>query len=284
MSKVWFVTGSSRGLGRHIAEAVLKAGDRLVATARRSEALADLKAEYGDRLLALDLDVRQRDTIVRAVDDGIRAFGRVDVVVNNAGYGAVAAIEEAPEDQFRDQIETNLWGAIHVTRAVLPHLRAQGGGHIFQISSVGGRLGMPGMGAYQTSKWALEGFSEVLAQEVKGFGIHVTLVEPGHMPTDWAGASMVINPTGEAYRSVLEGRLELLNTLSDRSKVVPGSDPAKVARVLVDLSRSSEPPLRLLMGSASVKMILAVDEAKVAETKRWEALSASVDLEEKRGA
>ena len=278
MNKVWFVTGSSRGLGRSIARAVLEAGDSLAATARQPESLEELKAQFGNRLLALRLDVRDVGQVKQAVADAVKVFGRIDVAVNNAGYGNVAAIEEAPEDEFRDQIETNLWGAVHVTRAVLPVMRAQNGGHIFQISSVGGRLGMPGMGAYQTAKWALEGFSEVLSKEVAGFGIRVTLVEPGHMPTDWAGALMTVAEPGAAYREVLAGRIELLDRLRDRSGKTPGSDPDKVARVLVDLAGTTEPPLRLLMGSASVKMILAVDEAKLAETRRWEALSASVDL------
>jgi NAD(P)-dependent dehydrogenase (short-subunit alcohol dehydrogenase family) len=278
MNKVWFLTGSSRGLGRSIAQAVLEAGDTLVATARQPEALNDLQARYGGRLLALRLDVRNVGQVKLAVAEAVKNFGRIDVVVNNAGYGNVAAIEEAPEDEFRDQIETNLWGAIHVTRAVLPTMRAQKSGHIFQISSVGGRLGMPGMGAYQTAKWALEGFSEVLSKEIDGFGIKVTLVEPGHMPTDWAGTSMKVAEPGDAYRDVLAGRIELLDKLRDRSGQTPGSDPDKVARVLVNLAGTAQPPLRLLMGSASVKMVLAVDEAKIAETRRWEALSSSVDL------
>lgn len=276
MGKVWFVTGSSRGLGRSIARAVLEAGDTLAATARNPGPLQDWKKEFGDRVLTLSLDVRDADQVRRAVAETLEAFGRIDVVVNNAGYGNIAAIEEASEDEFRDQIETNLWGAIHVTRAVLPVLRARGGGHIFQISSVGGRTGMPGLGAYQTSKWALEGFSEVLSKEVAEFGIHVTLVEPGHMPTDWAGVSMKVAEPGDAYRTVLSSRMELLETI--RSGSMPGSHPDKVAWALVDVSRLTEPPLRLLMGSASVKMILAVDEAKIAETRRWETLSASVDL------
>ncbi len=278
MSKVWFVTGSSRGLGKSIARAVLEAGDSLVATARRPETLDDLKAEFGDRLLAISLDVRDVGQVKEAVSEAVKVFGRIDVVVNNAGYGNVAAIEEAPEHEFRDQIETNLWGAIHVTRAVLPLMRSQKSGHIFQISSVGGRLGMPGMGAYQTAKWALEGFSEVLSKEVAGFGIRVTLVEPGHMPTDWSGSSMTVAEPGEAYQEVLSGRIALLDRLRDKTGTTPGSAPDKVARVLVNLAGTAEPPLRLLMGSASVKMVLAVDEAKIAETRRWETLSASVDL------
>ncbi len=279
MKKVWFLTGSSRGLGLSIARAVLEAGDNLVATARNPQALEVLKRQYGESLLPLALDVRDPAQSRRAVADAVKVFGRIDVVVNNAGYGNMAAIEEAPEEEFRDQIETNLWGVIHVTRAVLPHLRRQRSGHIFQISSVGGRLGMPGMGAYQTSKWAVEGFSEVLAKEVSGFGIQVTLIEPGHMPTDWAGVSMKVAEPGEDYRAVLTDRIQMLEKMSGRSsEKIPGSDPEKVAQVLVDLAGKPGAPLRLLMGSASVKMVLAMDEGKLAETRKWHSLSSSTDL------
>jgi len=166
MSRVWLITGSSRGLGRAIAEAVLAHGDQLVATARKPEQLDDLRARYGDQVRTIALDVQKPGQAQAAVQAAVAAFGRIDVVVNNAGYGNIVAIEESTEEEFRDQLETNLWGVINVTRAALPVLRTQRSGHIFQISSIGGRIGTPGLAAYQAAKWGVEGFSEVLAQEL----------------------------------------------------------------------------------------------------------------------
>jgi NAD(P)-dependent dehydrogenase (short-subunit alcohol dehydrogenase family) len=279
MKRVWFLTGSSRGLGLSIARAVLEHGDTLVATARNPGVLDDLKQQYGQSFLPLALDVRDPARIRAAVAETMASFGRIDVVVNNAGYGNIATIEEASDEEFRDQIDTDLWGVIHVTRAVLPILRRQRSGHIFQISSVGGRVGNAGLGPYQTSKWGVEGFSEVLAKEVASFGVKVTIVEPGHMPTDWAGSSMKVAEPGEDYRPAMAWRMEMLERLRGLSaQPMPGSNPDKVARVLVELVGTSEPPLRLLMGSASVAMVLAADEARLAETKKWQSLSSSTDL------
>ena len=190
MSKTWLITGSSRGLGRHLAEAVLEAGNNLVATARRTESLNDLVEKYGDRVRVVALDVTDPAAARAAVAATVEAFGRLDVLVNNAGYADVAAIEDMPEADFRAQIEANLFGVVNVTRAALPIMREQGAGHIIQISSVGGRVGVPGLGAYQAAKWAVGGFSEVLAKEVASFGIKITVAEPGGMRTNWAGSSM----------------------------------------------------------------------------------------------
>ena len=190
MSKVWFVTGSSRGLGRNFVEAALSRGDMVAATARNIERLAELVTEYGDAVLPLELDVTDRAGVFEAVKRADERFGRLDVIVNNAGYGLLGAVEELTEQQLRDQLETNLFGAVWVTRAALPYLRAQGGGHIIQISSVGGLAAWPLGGAYHASKWALEGLSESLAQEVAGFGIKVTLVEPASYATDGAAGAV----------------------------------------------------------------------------------------------
>lgn len=199
MSKVFLVTGSSRGLGRQIAEKVLAAGHQLVATARKPETLADLVDQHGSRIRAVELDVTDPAAARAAVRVAVEEFGRLDVVVNNAGYANVASVEDITDADFRAQLDTNLLGVVNVTKAALPVLREQGGGHIIQVSSVGGRMTTPGMSAYQAAKFAVGGFSEVLAQEVAPLGIKVTVLEPGGMRTDWAGSSMTIHPTSPAY-------------------------------------------------------------------------------------
>ena len=280
MSKVWLITGSSRGLGRSIAEAVLAHGDQLVATARNPEQLAGLKQQYGNAVLTVALDVRKMDQAQAAVQAAVETFGRLDVVVNNAGYGNVAAIEEASEEEFRDQIETNLWGVINVTRAALPILRKQRSGYFLQISSVGGRIGGPGLGAYQTSKWAMEGFSEVLAKEAMPFGVKVVIVEPGGMATDWAGSSMHITEPGEDYKASVGWMLELIQQHKKAEALTgssAGSDIGKVAQVLLKIVDEPDPPLRLLMGSDAFQYALANDEARLVETKRWETVTRSTD-------
>lgn len=277
MSRVWLITGSARGLGRAIAEAVLAHGDYLVATARNPQQLADLAGRDSARMLTVALDVRNPQQARDAVAAAVQTFGRLDVVVNNAGYANYATIEEATEDEFRDQIETDLWGVIHVTRAALPVLRQQRSGHIVQISSVGGRLGTPGLGAYQAAKWGIEGFSEVLAKEVSPLGIHVLIVEPGGMPTDWAGSSMRITEPGADYQAVLAPMLSLFR--AGGRTTLRGSDPAKVARVILKVIDEPNPPLRLLVGSDAVRLAIATDEAKLAETRAWQDVSASTDVE-----
>ena len=201
MSSVFFLTGSSRGLGRAIAEAVLDGGHRLVATARDPRSLDDLVASHGDRILALALDVTDAAAAEAAIAAGVERFGRIDVVVNNAGYADLAAVEDVTLEDFRRQIDTNLFGVVNVTKAALPVLREQGAGHIIQISSIGGRLATPGLSAYQSAKWAVGGFSSVLAAEVAPLGIRVTVLEPGGMETDWAGSSMQVPPISEPYRA-----------------------------------------------------------------------------------
>lgn len=184
MSKVWFITGTSKGFGREFARAALGRGDKVAATARNTDTLAELVAQYGDAVLPLPLDVTDRDAVIAAVQATREHFGKIDVVINNAGYGLFGTVEEITEQQLRDQLETNLFGVLHVTQAVLPILREQGSGHIIQISTVGGVAAFPNLGGYHASKWALEGLTESLAQEISGFGIKVTLVEPGAFGTD----------------------------------------------------------------------------------------------------
>src|SRR3954449_4306912 len=192
MSKVWFITGTSKGFGRIWAEAALERGDRVAATARRPETLAGLADRYGEAVLPMALDVTDKAAVDAAVARAHAHFGRLDVVVNNAGYGLFGTIEEVTEEQAREQIETNLFRPLWVTQAVLPILRAQGSGHIIQVSTIGGINAFPNLGLYHASKWGLEGFTQALAAEVEGFGIKVTLIEPAGFSTDWRGPSAVV--------------------------------------------------------------------------------------------
>ncbi|AQZ70088.1 short-chain dehydrogenase/reductase [[Actinomadura] parvosata subsp. kistnae] len=275
MAKTWLITGASRGLGRRLAEAVLDAGNHVVATARDPKQLDDLVARHGDRVRAVALDVTDAAAAVRAVEAATGAFGRLDVVVNNAGYGNSAAIEEMPEDDFRAQIETNLFGVVNVTRAALPVLRAQRSGVFVQVSSIGGRVGgTPGMGAYQTAKFGVEGFSEVLANEVAPFGVKVIIVEPGAFRTDWQGSSMEMHPVGPDYEQTV-GAIHRFRRESDGTQ--PG-DPARAARVIIDVVRDANPPRRLLLGSDAVAAAQKAGELRAAETEKWADVSRSTDF------
>ncbi|WP_345680318.1 SDR family NAD(P)-dependent oxidoreductase [Yinghuangia aomiensis] len=272
MTKTWLITGSSRGLGRAIAEAVLADGHNLVATARHTEPLKDLADRYGDQVRLVTLDVTDAAAARSAVHSAVEAFGRLDVVVNNAGYADMAPIEDMSEQAFRDQIDANLYGVVNVTRAALPVLRGQGAGHIIQISSVGGRVGGPGLGAYQTAKWAVGGFSEVLAKEVAHLGIKVTVAEPGAMRTDWAGSSMATPPVSEPYKQVVEPAIA-------RQRAADGNqtgDPARIARILLDITEAEEPPLRLLLGKDAVRVGRYVAETLAASDAKWREVSESV--------
>ncbi|MFD8725291.1 SDR family NAD(P)-dependent oxidoreductase [Streptomyces sp. NPDC059629] len=271
MSRVWLVTGSSRGLGRAIVEAALEGGDQVVATARRPEQLDDLLARHGDRVLPVALDVTDNQAVHAAVQAGLAAFGRYDVVVNNAGYGDLASVEDTTLDAFRAQIDTNFYGVVHVTKAVLPILRAQGSGHIFQVSSVGGRVGTPGLSAYQSAKWAVGGFSTVLAQEVEALGIKVTVLEPGGMRTDWAGSSMAIPPVSAPYRQTVGQSAALLQDMSGSEP----SEPEVIARIVRDLVGRDDAPVRLLLGADAYAYGLAAGEALAVSDGKWRTLSQS---------
>lgn len=272
MSKVWFVTGSSRGLGRAIVEGALEAGDRVVATARRPEQLADLAERYGDRVLPVALDVTDADNVQAAVRAGLDAFGRFDVVVNNAGYADTAAVEDATVEDFKAQVDTNFYGVVLVTKAVLPILRRQGSGHIFQVSSLGGRIGTVGLSAYQSAKWAVGGFSSVLAAEVAPLGIKVTVLEPGGMRTDWAGSSMTIPSVSEPYQQTVGELVRMLRSASGGES----SDPAEVARVIRDLAGRDDAPVRLLLGTDALAYAAAAGQALAESDQQWRAVSESV--------
>jgi NAD(P)-dependent dehydrogenase (short-subunit alcohol dehydrogenase family) len=272
MSQVFFITGSSRGLGRAITIAALEAGHLVAATARRPEALSDLVALHGEALLPLPLDVTDPAAAQRAIADAADRFGHLDVVVNNAGYANLGAVEDFSDEDFREQIDTNLLGVVNVTKAALPVLREQGHGHIIQVSSIGGRLATPGLSAYQAAKWAVGGFSEVLAAEVKPLGIKVTVLEPGGMQTDWAGASMTVHPVSEPYVQTV-GRMA---SLHDPAKLALG-DPAKVAQVVLDVSAMDEPPLRLILGSEAYAYATAAAAARAESDAAWRHVSVSTD-------
>jgi NAD(P)-dependent dehydrogenase (short-subunit alcohol dehydrogenase family) len=267
VSRVWFVTGASRGLGRAITVAALERGDRVAATARDGAALADLSEAYGDAVVPLQLDVTDADAARAAVAEAHDRLGRLDVVVNNAGYGLFGYVEELDPQQLRDQLDVNLFGALHVTQAALPFLREQGSGHIVQISSSSGVAAWPGLGGYHASKWALEGLSDALAQEVAAFGIAVTLVEPGPVSTDWRGASAV--------------RADPLPAYDDARAATwhpPGSStPEAVARVVLAVVDADEPPLRILVGDLAADAVLPMTEARLAVWRTWETLGRSAD-------
>ena len=281
MSQVFFLTGSSRGLGRQIAEAALAAGHQLVATARRPDALADLADRYGSRILPVALDVTDPDAAVVAVTAGAEAFGRIDVVVNNAGYANLAAVEDMTLADFRAQVDANLFGVVNVTKAALPLLREQGGGHIIQVSSIGGRLARAGLSAYQAAKWAVGGFSEVLAKEVGPLGIKVTVLEPGGMQTDWAGSSMRVPPISEPYQPTVGAMARLHHDLGSTSAL---GDPAKVARVVLEVAGMAEPPLRLILGSEAYAYATAAARARAEADAAWHHLTVSTDRDDATAA
>jgi len=258
-AKTWFITGTSKGFGRIWAEAALERGDRVAATARDASTLDELVERYGDRALPLQLDVTDRNAVFEAVATAHAHFGRLDVVVNNAGYGLFGAIEEISEQQARDQIETNVFGALWVTQAALPFLRQQGSGHFLQVSSIGGISAFPYLGLYNASKWGLEAFSQSLAAEVKPFGVHVTLIEPGAYGTDWGSASAVVAAPLPAYDWIREAR---------KSRPMTSMDPAATPSAILAVVDAEEPPLRLFLGAAPFS-IMEADYARRKET--WEA-------------
>jgi NAD(P)-dependent dehydrogenase (short-subunit alcohol dehydrogenase family) len=275
MPSVFFLTGSSRGLGRAIAEAVLDSGHQLVATARDPRTLDDLVAAHGDRVLAVALDVTDAAAARSVLAAGVERFGRIDVVVNNAGYADLAAVEDITLADFRRQVDTNFFGVVNVTKAALPVLREQGAGHIIQVSSIGGRLATPGLSAYQSAKWAVGGFSSVLAAEVTPLGIRVTVLEPGGMETDWAGSSMQVPPISEPYRQTVGASAAMHN-----SEAVALGDPVKVAQVVLQIAEMDDPPLRLILGSEAYAYATAAARVQAASDERFQQLSASTDRDD----
>jgi NAD(P)-dependent dehydrogenase (short-subunit alcohol dehydrogenase family) len=262
-SRTWFITGTSRGFGREWTKAALERGDRVAATARDTSTLDDLKTEHGDALLALVLDVTDREAAFGAVRQAHEHFGRLDVVVNNAGYGHFGMVEEISEHEARAQIETNLFGALWVTQAALPFLREQGTGHIVQVSSIGGISAFPSVGIYHASKWALEGISQALAQEVKEFGINVTLVEPGGFSTDWSGPSAKRSDPNPAYDGLRERQQQW------RASNVPG-DPTASAAAIMRVVDANPPPLRVFFGTTPLRIAEADYEGRLTTWREWQ--------------
>ncbi len=273
MTKVWFITGSSRGLGRSLTETVLAKGDQVAATARNTDALKDLFEKYPQQIFPISLDVTNKVEIYKAVVDAVAYFGRIDVLVNNAGFGIIGAVEAFTDEQVRSQLETNLYAPIEVTRAVLPYMRKQRSGYILQISSVGGRVGNAGLAIYQAAKFGLGGFSEALAKEVAPLGIKVTCVEPGGFRTDWAGASMTYAPQIEGYETTVGQRTEFFQS----GKFVAVGDPEKAAKVMVVLAETNEPPVHLVLGSEAAGLLKHADEARKAEFEKWMPVTLSTD-------
>ncbi|WP_402466018.1 SDR family oxidoreductase [Isoptericola aurantiacus] len=256
--KTWFITGTSKGFGRVWAEAALERGDQVVATARNLDSIADLAERYPDTALTVTLDVTDRDAVLAAVAQAKDRFGRIDIAINNAGFGVFGTVEEVSDAQARAQMDTNVFGALSVTQAVLPIMREQGAGHIIQVSSVGGVHAFPNLGIYHASKWALEGFSQSLAAEVAGFGIKVTLVEPGGYGTDWGTASAVHADPNPAYQP-------LRDAMAARRGSTPQGDPVATGPVILQLVDMDQPPLRFFLGKGLAQMIRAEYDNRLTE-------------------
>jgi NAD(P)-dependent dehydrogenase (short-subunit alcohol dehydrogenase family) len=272
-SQTWFITGSSRGFGRSLAIAALRAGDQVVATARKPGQLADLAEQYGGKVLPVALDVTSAAAAASALNAARERFGCIDVVVNNAGYANVAPVETAPEDDFRRQFETNFWGVYNVSKAALPILKAQGGGLVIQFSSVGGRVGgTAGLGSYQAAKFGVDGLTRVLAAETAPFGIRYLVVEPGGFATDWAGASMDVQGIPAEYQATVGA---FANQVRGSS---PAGDPDRAAEILVRIAKRKRLPSHLLLGAGAARMALAYSQKQIDEAGAWQTISASADF------
>jgi NAD(P)-dependent dehydrogenase (short-subunit alcohol dehydrogenase family) len=270
MSKTWFITGTSRGFGRLIAEDALKRGDRVAATARDVSSLTELSDRYGDAVLPIELNVDDHDADFAAVQRAHAHFGGLDIVVNNAGFGHFGYLEEITEEEARAQIDTNLFGALWITQAAVPLLRAQGSGHIIQISSIGGVAAFPSLSLYHASKWGLEGFSEALSNEVAGFGIKVTIVEPSGYATDWGGSSSVHSDPNAAYQPARDAMAE------QSASYVPG-EPEGVARAVLAVADAEEPPLRILCGNTAFDLAHAIYQGRLKTWDDWEETSRAAE-------
>jgi len=268
MAKTIFITGASRGFGKIWAEAFLKRGDNVVATARNVETLNDLVQQYGEAVLPIQLDVNNKTQGIAAVQAAKAKFGSIDVLINNAGYGLFGTIEETSEQQAREQIETNVFGLLWLTQAVLPVMREQGHGHIIQVSSVLGITTLPTLGLYNASKFAVEGLSETLATEVKGFGINVSLIEPNGFSTDWAGSSAAQAEPIAAYDDV---KAAFQASLKDNDF----GDPDATVDAVLKLVDSENPPLRLFLGKVAYPWVKQVYASRLAEWEEWKDVAAA---------
>jgi NAD(P)-dependent dehydrogenase (short-subunit alcohol dehydrogenase family) len=277
MRQTWFITGSSRGLGRALARAALDAGDLVAATARQPAQLEGLIAEYREGVHTIGLDVTDPQAARSAIAEARHHFGRLDVIVNNAGFANVSPIETSEDEDFRAQFETNFWGVYHVSKAAVPVLREQGGGLVMQISSVGGRVGgSPGIASYQAAKFAIDGFSRVLRAETAPFGVKVIVVEPSGFRTDWAGASMTVHDIPEAYARTVG----VMNNRVRQSADGPAGDPTRAAEILVRVAKRRNIPDHLPLGVNAVEGSIRLDQQLLAEDRRWRDVSRSADFAE----
>ncbi len=265
-SKVWLITGTSKGFGKVWAEAALKRGDKVAATARNIEALAELKTFYGNRILPITLDVNNREDCFAAVEQVVKHFGKLDILINNAGYGHFGYVEEISEPEARQQIETNVFGSLWMIQAVLPIMRKQMAGHILQVSSIGGVMAFPSLSIYHASKWAIEGICESLSQEVSQFGIKTTLIEPAAYATDWATASASRSKPINAYNGLREAMLA-------NSGNMPIGNPTATASAILKLVDSENPPLRLFLGKLPLMMIEPTYQKRLATWIEWKEVS-----------
>src|ERR1700682_1064816 len=277
MAKVWLITGSGNGLGRDIAEAALAAGDSVVAGARRTEELAPLVAQYGERVKPVTLEVRNETAARLAVQRAVDTFGRLDVLVNNAGYGQFAPFEQMSAEDFQAVVDTCFYGVVYTTRAAIPVMRKQKSGHIFQVSSVGGRLAVAGNTPYHAAKWAVGGFSDALAMEVAPFGVKVCTLEPGGIRTNWDRRAGQNTPDLlPDYEASVGSMLKMLRSLEGRSE----GDPRKIADVIVKLANSDEVPLRLILGVDAEKRVHHAEAARASEAEKWRHLTLSTVFED----
>ena len=272
--RVWFITGASRGFGKEFAKAALERGERVAATARNTSDVDDLVEAYGDAVLPVRLDVTDRESVDAAVTHAHEHFGRLDVVVNNAGFGLAGGVEEVTDEQLQQQLDVNLFGALWVTRRVLPILREQRSGWIVQVSSIGGLAAFPGFGIYHASKWALEGVSETLAQEVADLGIKVMMVEPSGFRTDWAGNSMTRAEPIEDYDSVLG---EFHERMKEENNGTQPGNPEKAAAALIDALDADEPPFRLLLGNRAFDTAVDRYESRLEGFRKIESIARGAD-------
>jgi NAD(P)-dependent dehydrogenase (short-subunit alcohol dehydrogenase family) len=275
MSKVWLITGASRGLGLSILEAALQSGGKVLATARDTARFADLQARYGENMATFKLDVTNERQAQEAVSEAVRRFGRLDVLVNNAGYGHIQPFEHVPAEDFRAQIETNLFGVVSLTRAAIPVMRAQGGGHIFQLSSAGGRISSPGLSAYQAAKWAVGGFSDVVGKEVAPFGIRICTLEPGGMRTDWGHEA---RSTLEQLPKDYQASMAEFKALMDAYVGHEVGDPERIAKLIVDLTSRTTLPARLVLGSDAWQVVNAEEQAREDTKQRWKPVTLAADF------
>jgi NAD(P)-dependent dehydrogenase (short-subunit alcohol dehydrogenase family) len=276
MAKVWLITGSGNGLGRDIAEEALAVGDSVVAGARRIEELDPLVAQYGERIRPIKLEVRDEAAAKAAVRLAVDAFGRLDVLVNNAGYGQFAPFEQMSAEDFQAVVDTCFWGVIHTTRAAVPVMRKQKSGHIFQVSSVGGRFAIAGNSPYHAAKWAVGGFSDALAMEVAPFGVKVCTLEPGGIRTNWARrAAQDMPELLPDYEPTVGQIYQLLRTIEGHQE----GDPRKIARVVLQLADSGEVPVRLILGADAEKRVQRAEAARAAEAEKWRHLTLSTVFE-----